>query len=262
VPPFGPGSGLGPVAAVPSGSRVDQPLTTGYVADVAVVDDAAAVTLQWRAGGRTQPLLRGWIHLCTVPFAVAAAVLLVSAAPNTTARLGAAVYGVAVCALYTVSALYHRVRWYAAAHLRMRRLDHGTIFVMIAGTYTPVCLLALHGPMSVVLLSVVWTVAAAGFVLCVAGIAERWRVANSACYIALGWIGVVVLPQLVAALGTWQLLLVAVGGALYTLGAFCLATRRPDPLPATFGYHEVWHTLVVLACACQSVVVLSLVRAG
>jgi hemolysin III len=202
------------------------------------------------------------MHLCTVPLAVAAAIVLVGVAPNTTARLGAAVYGVALCALFTVSALYHRVRWYRAAHLRMRRLDHGTIFVMIAGTYTPVCLLALDGVTSVVLLSVVWTVAAAGFVLCVAGMADRERAAKNACYIALGWIGVVVLPQFVVSLDGWQLLLVAVGGVLYSLGALCLATRRPDPFPATFGYHEVWHALVVLACACQYLVVFSLVRAG
>jgi hemolysin III len=229
---------------------------------VAVVDEAAAAAVRWRAGGRTQPLLRGWIHLCTVPLAVAAAVFLLRVAPTTTARVGAALYGVAVCALFTVSALYHRVRWYAVAHRRMRRLDHGTIFVMIAGTYTPVCLLALSGATSVVLLSVVWIVAAAGFVLCVAGIAERGHMAKSACYVGLGWIGVVVLPQMVARLQGWQLLLVVVGGALYSFGALCLATRRPDPFPATFGYHEVWHALVVLACACQYFVVLSLVRAG
>jgi hemolysin III len=227
---------------------------------VAVVDEAVAV--RWRAGGRTQPRLRGWIHLCSIPFAVAAAGVLVGMAPNATARLGAVVYGVAVCALLTVSALYHRVRWYEVAHLRMRRLDHGTIFLMIAGTYTPVCLLALRGATGVVLLSVVWTVAAAAFVLSVAGIAERSQAAKSACYIGLGWIVVVVLPQLVVQLEGWQLLLIAVGGALYSVGALCLATRRPDPFPATFGYHEVWHTLVVLACVCQYVVVLSLVRAG
>jgi hemolysin III len=227
-----------------------------------VVDDTApAVTVQWRAGGRTQPLLRGWLHLCTVPVAVAAAVLLVGVAPDATARVGAAVYGVAVCALFTVSSLYHRVRWYAPAHLRMRRLDHGTIFVMIAGSYTPLCLLALSGTTGVVLLAVVWTVAAAGFVLCVVGIAERGPAAKI-CYVGLGWIAVAVLPELVGGLEGWQLLLLAVGGVLYTVGAVCLAAGRPDPFPATFGYHEIWHTLVVLACACQYLVVLSLVRAG
>jgi hemolysin III len=229
---------------------------------MAAVDEAAApVTVRWRAGGRTQPLLRGWIHLCTVPLAVAAAVFLVAVAPNATARVGAAVYGVAVCALFTVSALYHRLRWYAPAHLRMRRLDHGTIFVMIAGSYTPVCLLALTGTTGVVLLAVVWAVAAAGFVLWVTGIAER-RPAAKACYVGLGWIALAVLPQLVGRLEGWQLLLLAVGGVLYTVGAVCLTARWPDPFPATFGYHEIWHVLVVLACACQYFVVLSLVRVG
>jgi hemolysin III len=194
--------------------------------------------------------------------AVAAAVVLVSVAPNTTARLAAAVYGVSACALFTVSTLYHRVRWYTAAHLRMRRLDHGTIFVMIAGTCTPLCLLVFNGATSIVVLSVVWIVAAVGFVLCVAGIADRGRVANSFCYVGLGLIGVIVLPLLVAGLEGGQLVLIAVGGALYCVGAVCLATGRPDPFPATFGYHEVWHALVVVACACQYFVVLSLVRAG
>ena len=239
---------------------MDEARVAHYVADVAVVDEAVAV--RWRAGGRTQPRLRGWLHLCSVPFAIAGAVVLVFVAPSTTARLAAVVYGVAVCALFTVSALYHRVRWYAAAHLRMRRLDHGTIFVMIAGTYTPVCLLALSGATGIVLLTIVWTVAAAAFLLSVAGVAERSHAAKSACYIGLGWIGVVVLPQLVVQLEAWQLVLVAVGGALYSVGALCLATGRPDPFPAVFGYHEIWHALVVLACACQYVVVLSLVRTG
>jgi hemolysin III len=241
---------------------VEQPLEAQYVASVAVVDETAAATVRWRAGGRTQPLLRGMIHLCTVPVAVVAAVALVSVAPTTTARVGAVVYGVAVCALFTVSALYHRVRWYWVAHSRMRRLDHGTIFVMIAGTYTPLCLLVLDGATRIVLLSVIWVVAAASFVLSVAGVAERRPVAKSACYVGLGWIGVVVLPQLVGRLDSAQLLLIAAGGALYSVGAICLATQRPDPFPATFGYHEVWHTAVVLACACQYAAILSLVRAG
>jgi hemolysin III len=192
---------------------------------------------------------------------VVAAVVSVSSAPETTARVAAVVYGVAVCALFTVSALYHRIRWYWVGHRRMRRLDHGTIFVMIAAAYTPLGLLALNGATGAVLLTVVWTVAAAGFVLSVAGIAERGQFVKNACYVGLGWVGVVVLPQLVGRLEVWQLLLIAASGALYSIGAVCFATRRPDPFPATFGYHEIWHAFVVLACACDYVVVLSLVRA-
>jgi hemolysin III len=229
---------------------------------VAVVEQAEApVAVVWRAGGRTQPRLRGWIHLCAIPVAVVATLVLVAAAPDARARTAAIVYGAAMCALFTVSALYHRLRWYAPAHRRMRRLDHGTIFLMIAGSYTPVCLLALTDTAGVVLLAVVWAVAVTGFVLSVTGLAEQ-RPAAKACYIGLGWIAVVVLPQLIGRLDGWQLALLAVGGVLYTVGAVCLATRRPDPFPATFGYHEVWHVLVVVACACQYVVMLSLVRAG
>jgi hemolysin III len=237
-------------------------MTSGYVPDVAVVDDSLAVTVPWRAGGRTQPLLRGWMHLCSIPISVAAAVFLVGIAPDPAARLGAAVYGIAACALFTVSALYHRVRWYAVAHRRMRRLDHGTIFLMIAGTYTPICLLALAGMTSLVLLSVVWVVAASGFLLSVTGLAERAPVAKTICYAGLGWLGVIVLPQLVARLDGGQVLLVVIGGALYSAGAVCLATRRPNLFPATFGYHEVWHSFVLLACACQYAAIFSLVRAG
>jgi hemolysin III len=201
------------------------------------------------------------MHLCAIPVAVAATIVLISVAPDATARVAGAVYGLAMCALFTVSALYHRLRWYAPAHRRMRRLDHGTIYVMIAGSYTPVCLLALTGAVGVVLLVVVWAVAATGFVLSVTGVAER-RPITKYCYILLGWLAVLVLPELIGTLAGWQLLLLAVGGVLYTMGAVCLAKRRPDPLPATFGYHEVWHALVVTACACQYVVMFSLVRAG
>ncbi|HKA03133.1 MAG TPA: hemolysin III family protein [Acidimicrobiales bacterium] len=227
---------------------------------MAVVDDVA--TARWRAGGRTQPLLRGWIHLCAIPVAVAAALLLVSMAPDPIARVAAVVYGVTVCAVFTVSALYHRVRWHWVAHLRMRRLDHGTIFLMIAGTFTPLCVLALGGATCVVLLSVVWTVAVAAFVLSVTGIADRTPVVANACYVGLAGMGLVVIPALIGPLEGWQLLLITVGGVLYSVGAVCLATGRPDPFPATFGYHEIWHALVVVACACQYVVIVSLVRAG
>jgi hemolysin III len=202
------------------------------------------------------------MHLCAIPFAVAAALLLVRRAPNPTARLGAAVYGVAVCALFTVSGLYHRVRWYAVAHLRMRRLDHGTIFVMMAGTYTVLCVLAVSGATRLVLLGVVWTVSAAGFLLCVTGISDRADVAKNVCYVGLGSLALILLPELIAGLGGWQLVLVAGGGALYCVGALCLATGRPDPFPATFGYHEVFHTFVLAACTCQYVAILSLVGAG
>ena len=228
---------------------------------VAVVDDAV-VAFRWRAGGRTQPRLRGWSHLCAVPVAVAASVALLRLAPDPTALFAAAVYGASLCALFTVSALYHRVRWYAIAHLKMRRLDHGTIYLMIAGTYTPLLLLPLDGPWSACLLVIVWLVAATGFGVSVSGIADHASTLKNACYAGLGSIGLVVLPQLAGGLEAWQLLVLAAAGGLYGVGALCLATGRPDPFPATFGYHEIWHALIIVACACQYVVVGSLIRAG
>jgi hemolysin III len=143
----------------------------------------------------------------------------------------------------------------------MQKLDHATIFVMIAGSYTPLCLVALQGWVAPVLLVVAWVGASVGAVLAFTG-GRRSRIARGAMYIALGWISVVALPQLLDRLTVGQLVLIGVGGVLYTTGAIFLATNWPDPFPKVFGYHEVWHVLVVAAVVCHFVALSSLMRGG
>ena len=206
-----------------------------------------------------KPLLRGWLHLVCFFVAIPAGILVIALAEGMRARVGASVYAVGLVALFGVSGFYHRGRWSPAARLRMRRLDHATIFVMTAGTYTPVCLLVLHGWLSVVMLVAAWTAAAAGAALAWTT-GRRTAVVRSALYIALGWGILAAAPQLVANLSTAELALIAMGGVLFTVGAITLATHWPDPFPRVFGHHEVWHVLVVAAVACHFVAIGSVVQ--
>jgi hemolysin III len=174
--------------------------------------------------------------------------LLVLLAATTRARLAAAIYAVSVSALFGVSALYHRVTWTTTARRRLRRLDHAMIFLVIAGTYTPVGLLVLEGTLATVVLAVVWGGAVAGILLELAWTgAPRWL--GWSVYLALGWVAVVAMPQLFARLGVAGGLLLVAGGLLYSAGAAVYARRRPDPVPAVFGYHEVFHLLVIAGVA-------------
>ncbi len=205
------------------------------------------------------PLLRGWLHLASFFVAIPAGWSLVKVAEPGVSRLGAMIYASTVAALFGVSGLYHRRRWTAPVRRRLKRLDHATIFLLIAGTYTPVCLSALGGTMGALLLTAIWAGAAAGVVLAVTAIVER-RVFGISLYIALGWLAVVALPQLARRLGAVDLALLVTGGALYTAGAIFFAARWPDPLPRIFGYHEVWHVTVVAAVVCHYIVVRSVLQ--
>lgn len=206
----------------------------------------------------TKPLLRGWLHLACFVLAVPVGALVVALATSAPARVGAAVYAVGLVGLFGVSGLYHRWPWSPAGYRRMRRLDHATIFIMIAGSYTPLCLVVLEGWVAVVALVTVWAGAALGAVLaCSDG--RRSSAVRNGLYIALGWAVVVLTPQLVHNLSVTELVLIAVGGILFTLGAIALATRWPDPFPRVFGYHEVWHTFVVAAVVCHLVAISSVV---
>jgi hemolysin III len=205
------------------------------------------------------PLLRGWLHLACFFVAIPAGWALVNVAEQDVSRLGALIYAITVAALFGVSGIYHRRRWTPSVRRRLKRLDHAMIFLMIAGTYTPVCLSALGGTMGAVLLIAIWTGAIAGVVLAATAIAER-RVFGISLYIALGWLAAVALPQLARRLGTMDLVLLLVGGVLYTAGAIFLATRWPDPSPRVFGYHEVWHVMVVAAVLCHYLVVRSVLE--
>jgi hemolysin III len=207
-----------------------------------------------------KPRLRGRLHQLAFFTSIPAGMVLVALAGGGVARLAAAVFGLSMSGLYGVSAAYHRGRWSERARLVMKHLDHSMIFVFIAGSYTPVALVALRPSGGAWLLALAWSGAAVGVLVTVLRL-ERWHRLGFALYLVLGWLAVLALPRLVAALSDVELALLISGGILYTIGAVTLAAKRPDPRPATFGYHEVWHTFVVGASACHFVMVLLLVRA-
>jgi hemolysin III len=202
-----------------------------------------------------RPKLRGVTHQWAFFVSLALGAALVAAAPGGRATAACAVYAGSVAGLFGASALYHRITWSRASARRgMRRLDHSMIFVLIAGTYTPFTVLALEGRLATAILIVVWVGALGGVVLKLVWIdAPKPLVAG--VYVALGWVAVATLPGMLDAIGIVATLLVGLGGVLYTAGAVVYARRRPDPVPTVFGYHEVFHLLVVVAAALQYAVV-------
>jgi hemolysin III len=192
------------------------------------------------------PRLRGVLHAYAFWAAVAAAVTLVATAPTGQARLAAAIYGAGLCALFAASGLYHRWRWSPRWKPLLRRLDHSTIYLFIAASSTPPALLVLEGTSKVVVLTSVWVGAALGIAFALAWI-DAPRVLTCATYLACGWVAVVAIPQLLTKVGVAAFVLFLVGGILYSVGATIYAARRPDPWPKTFGFHEIFHTLVIAA---------------
>ena len=202
-----------------------------------------------------KPRLRGVSHQWAFFVSLATGTALVAAAPSGEARLAAGIYALSVAGLFGTSALYHRITWASAAARRwMRRLDHSMIFLLIAGTYTPFALLVLEGTLATVILAVVWAGALGGVVLKLTWI-DAPKPLIAVIYVALGWVAVAAFPDLIDGVGWGPTALVAVGGLLYTLGAVVYAVRRPDPVPAVFGYHEVFHALVIAAAALQYAVI-------
>jgi hemolysin III len=197
-----------------------------------------------------RPLLRGVTHAYAFWVALVAALVLMALVPAGTPRVASVVYGIGLCGLFAASGTYHRWRWNPRWRPLLRRIDHSTIFIFIAASYTPVALLVMHGTPRWVILVAVWTGAIIGVVLSVAWITAP-RVLSAACYLALGWAGVVALPQMLDSLGVAPLVLFGMGGVLYSVGAVVYATKRPDPWPRTFGFHEIFHVLVILAAAAQ-----------
>jgi hemolysin III len=205
------------------------------------------------AAAPAKPLLRGVSHEIAAFVAVAAWIALAALAPSTRGRAAANVYGASLFSLFFVSALYHRKNWPPRARAWMRRLDHSAIFLLIAGTYTPVCLL-LPPATGLPLLAIAWGGAALGIVQSILWVHAPKPIV-AAIYVALGWAVLPALPTIGTLLGPAALALLAVGGAAYTLGAVIYAARRPDPFPRVFGYHEVFHALVIAAAACHFAVV-------
>lgn len=205
-----------------------------------------------------RPALRGTLHRWAVPVAIALSVVLALRAPTGGARAGVIVYGVCVTAMLAVSGIYHASRLASGPRRVLRRLDHSMILIGIAGSYTAVIALALDGSTRVVLLVVAWGIAVTGM-----AIRMLWLDAPSglvaAVYLAAGWEIMLDLPAYTAALTGGELALLAVGGGLYTVGAVVYALKRPNPWPAVFGYHEVFHTLVLAAALSHWFVIFSLV---
>jgi hemolysin III len=202
-----------------------------------------------------KPRLRGvfhqWACACSLPLGL----VLVIVAGTARARIALSVYALSLIGLFGASALNHRVNWRSVTVRDwMRRLDHSMIFVLIAGSYTPFAMLVLRGPLATAILIAVWAGAllGIGFNL-VWSDAPTWL--RAALYVLLGWVAVAALPQLGGAIGIGGMMLLGLGGILYTLGAVVYAVKRPDPVPAVFGYHEVFHTLVIAAAALQCAVI-------
>ena len=201
----------------------------------------------------TKPLLRGVTHQVACFVAALAGSVLVGMAPGTTARWGAAVYVASLTLLFGVSALYHRPTWSPQARQRMRRLDHSAIFILIAGTYTPLCLV-LERAKGQVLLITIWTCAALGAFRALVWVRAP-KVLVALLALAMGWLGIMCLSEMRRALGLATLLWLAAGGVLYSGGAVIYALKRPDPWPRVFGYHEIFHALVIAAAVCHFVAV-------
>ena len=206
-----------------------------------------------------KPVLRGWMHLVCFFLAIPAGVTVIALAHSSRGRVGALVYALGLVALFGVSGSYHRVNWSTARRLWMQKLDHGTIFLMIAGSYTPVCLLVLRGWVAWTMLAIAWTGAVLGFVLAFTG-GRASKIMRSALYFCLGWAAVAAVPQMWTHMSVVELALIAIGGLLFTVGAVFLFTHWPDPFPRVFGYHEVWHLLVVAAVVCHFVAIASMVH--
>jgi hemolysin III len=214
------------------------------------------------AAGLDKPKLRGVLHQAAFVIAVALAPLLIVTTDGGRARFAAAVFAGSVAACFGASALYHRVTWKPRARLWMRRIDHAGVYLLIAGTYTPVSLLVLRGAWRPVVLTIIWAGAGAAIVLKFVWVAApKWLAA--AIGIALGWVAVIVLPQLIGRINLAAVILLIAGGLAYTAGAVVYVRRRPDPVPAVFGYHEVFHAFTIVGVACQYVAIaFFIVRAG
>jgi hemolysin III len=197
-----------------------------------------------------KPRLRGVLHEAAFAISLITGTALICLADGARERVGAAVYAGSVALLFGTSAAYHRGAWSPRAYDVMARLDHSMIFVLIAGTVTPFLLLVLDSAFADALLVAIWAGALVGIVVELIWIdAPKW--VTALIYVSVGWIGALAFPAIVSHAGAGAGALIAFGGVLYTIGAVVYARQRPDPRPATFGYHEIFHLLVILAAAAQ-----------
>jgi hemolysin III len=201
--------------------------------------------------------MRGWLHAYAFFAAIAAGVVLCSIAatrPGLAPLVSTVIYSLTVCGLFGVSALYHRRVWTPRGYAIMRRMDHAMIFIFIAGTYTPFCVLLLPAGLATLLLTIVWTGAILGAAMkMIWPHAPRWL--SAPLYLALGWVAVAVLPDILGQGGAVALVLLLVGGAAYSVGAIFYALRRPNPWPTVFGHHEFFHACTLVAAVAHHIAI-------
>jgi hemolysin III len=217
------------------------------------ISDSVSATVE-KVERKIKPRLRGWIHAGTFPLALAASIVLIVLAPTTAGKISASVFGLSACLLFGVSAVYHRGNWSPRTDAVLRRLDHTNIFLIIAGTYTPLAVLLLPPDQGTVLLWLVWSGALLGLLARVFWLnAPRWVYVP--VYLALGWVAVAYMGQFWAIGGPAVVWLILAGGLAYTAGAIVYGTKKPDPSPAWFGFHEIFHVLTVVGFACHLVAI-------
>lgn len=206
------------------------------------------------------PRARGWIHRVSFLIAGPAGIFLLVVAPTWEARVAVAIYALTLITVFWVSSTYHRGSWSSEGFARWQRRDHAAIFLLIAGTYTPYCVLALDGAWRVSMLSAIWIGAVIGILVKLYRV--DLHVLSGVMYLGLGWAAVIPFPRFIRALSPAALILTVAGGLLYSFGALVLALHRPKLFPRTFGYHEVWHAATAAAAACHYVAVLLIVLAA
>jgi len=196
-----------------------------------------------------RPRARGWIHRVAFLLSGPAGLFLLFIAPTWEARIAVAVYALTLTTVFWVSSTYHRGSWSVEEFTRWQRRDHAAIFLLIAGSYTPYCVLALDGAWRTWTLVAIWVGAAVGILVKLYRV--DLHVLSGVMYLGLGWAGVILFPQFIRALSPAALILTVAGGLLYSLGALVLALHRPKLFPRTFGYHELWHAATAAAAACH-----------
>ena len=219
------------------------------VARQATWDDRLSHTLE------NKPLMRGWLHAIAAVASVAVTIgLLIETHGQPQRLIALLIFGLSMIALYSVSALYHLGRWYGRQAIVLHSLDRANIFLLIAGTYTPFCVILLDGLMRFTILALIWSLAAIGVGSAVfTRRLPRW--VTTMLYLGMGWLSLIVAPPIVSALPAPAVVLLAAGGILYTVGAVIYALRRPDPWPRIFGFHEIFHIFVVAGSAAFLIVI-------
>lgn len=201
-----------------------------------------------------KPRFRGWLHGAMLPISIVAGIVLVASAPDQASRVSSAIFAATASLLFGVSAILHLGTWSPGIEGLLRRADHGNIYLIIAGTYTPFAVLALSPQQGRVMLAIVWIGAIAGVFFRVFWLgAPRWL--STTLYVVVGWVAVLFVPGLIDGAGLTAFVLIVIGGVLYTLGAVVYALKRPNPWPAMFGFHEVFHSFTVAAFAAHYVAV-------